>query len=62
MSRLAIAAALALLPAASSACPVCARDASPHLALFVGAMLLVPFALATGVLWVVRRGEHEEES
>ncbi len=52
---------LALLPTLAAACPACARDASPHLAEIVGAMLLVPFALAGGVVWALRRGDLEED-
>ena len=34
-------AVLAMLPAAASACPVCARDGTPRAALFIGAMVLL---------------------
>ncbi len=52
---------LALLPTLAAACPACARDGSPHLAEIVGAKLLVPFALAGGVVWALRRGDPEED-
>lgn len=54
-------AALALLPSSAAACPVCARDQSPHVGLFVGILLSVPFALAAGVVLAVRRGEVDVE-
>ena len=54
-------ATLALLPSTAAACPACARDATPHLGVIVGALLLVPFALAAGIVWTVRQGTVEEE-
>ncbi len=58
---LAALAALSFLPSTAYACAACARDQSPNLAFLVGALLAVPFALATGVVWAVRRGDGKEE-
>ncbi|HEX9288495.1 MAG TPA: hypothetical protein VF904_03140 [Anaeromyxobacteraceae bacterium] len=54
-------AALALVPAAAGACPVCARDGTPHAALFIGAMILAPYAVAGLVVLAVRRGSERSD-
>jgi hypothetical protein len=48
--------ALAILtaPALALACPVCARDGTPHLALLLGAMIAVPYAVAALALYAIR--------
>ena len=51
-------AVLAMLPAAASACPVCARDGTPRAALLIGAMILAPYAVAGLVLLAVHRGSE----
>ncbi len=49
------AAALAVAPALASACPACARDATPHAALLVGALILAPYLIAGVVVRALRR-------
>jgi hypothetical protein len=46
--------ALAILTAPALACPVCARDGTPHLALLLGAMIAVPYAVAALALYAIR--------
>jgi hypothetical protein len=41
-------------PAAALACPVCARDGTPHVALLLGAMIAVPYAIAALALYAIR--------
>ena len=41
-------------PAAALACPVCARDGTPHLAVLLGAMIAVPYAVAALAVYVIR--------
>jgi hypothetical protein len=51
--KLALALALCSAPAAV-ACPVCARDGTPHLAVLLGAMIAVPYAV-TALAWYAIR-------
>jgi hypothetical protein len=48
--------ALALAIGNVLACPVCARDGTPHLALLLGAMLAVPYAIVAIALYAIRGG------
>jgi hypothetical protein len=48
--------ALAIGNALVLACPVCARDATPHLAVLLGAMIAVPYAVAALALYAIRGG------
>jgi hypothetical protein len=48
--------AAALAPAAAVACPVCARDAGPHAALFIAAMIVAPYVVAAVVIRAIRSG------
>jgi len=50
-----LAAALATAPALASACPACARDATPHAALLIGALILAPYVVAGVVVRALRR-------
>jgi hypothetical protein len=43
-------------PAIALACPVCARDGTPHLGLVLGAMIAVPYAVAALVVYAIRGG------
>jgi len=43
-------------PAVALACPVCARDGTPHIALLLGAMIAVPYAIAALALYAIRGG------
>ena len=52
-----LAAVLWSLPALAMACPACARDSSPWGQALVGAMIVLPFAVASVVIGVVRRGD-----
>jgi hypothetical protein len=38
------------------ACPVCARDGTPHSALLLGAMIAVPYAIAALAVYAIRSG------
>lgn len=49
--RLALFLGLSVVPAVALACPACARDNGPHAALWIGAMIAAPYAIAW---WVVR--------
>jgi hypothetical protein len=42
--------------ALSLACPVCARDGTPHIALLLGAMIAVPYAIAILAIRAIREG------
>jgi hypothetical protein len=53
---LAVAVAIGSAPAAALACPVCARDGTPHLALLLGAMIAVPYAVAALAVYAIRGG------
>jgi hypothetical protein len=54
--RLALALALAGAPALSLACPVCARDGTPHLALLVGGLVAAPYVVTVLVVRAIRGG------
>jgi hypothetical protein len=54
--KLAFALALGSAPALAVACPACARDGTPHLALLLGAMLAAPYAVAFLVIRAIRGG------
>jgi hypothetical protein len=56
--KLALALAFWSAPGLAIACPVCARDATPHLALLLGAMIAVPYAVAALALYAIRGGER----
>src|SRR5205823_3779998 len=44
--KLGLTLAICSAPAVALACPVCARDGTPHIALLLGAMIAVPYAVA----------------
>jgi hypothetical protein len=52
--KLALAAAAALLPALSLACPVCAEGETPNAALLVGLMIAAPYVVVALVVRVIR--------
>ena len=52
--KLALALAVAVAPALALACPACARDGTPHLALLIGSMIAAPYAVAALVLRGIR--------
>jgi hypothetical protein len=52
--RAAFALAASLAPALAVACPVCARDAGPNAALFIGALVLAPYLVAAVVIRAIR--------
>jgi hypothetical protein len=54
--KLALAFAIWSTPAIALACPVCARDGTPHIALLLGAMIAVPYAVAALALYAIRGG------
>ncbi len=54
--KLAIALTLLGIPSLCLACPACARDSTPHLALLLGAMIAAPYAVAAVVLHAIRGG------
>jgi hypothetical protein len=54
--KLALLLAAASTPALALACPVCARDGTPHLAVVLGAMIAVPYAVAALALYAIRGG------
>lgn len=54
--KLALLLAAASTPALALACPVCARDGTPHLAVLLGAMIAVPYAVAALALYAIRGG------
>jgi hypothetical protein len=54
--KLALALALSAAPALALACPACARDGTPHLALLLGAMIAAPYAVALAVVRAIRGG------
>lgn len=56
MTKLALAVALGIAPALAIACPVCARDDTPQLALWLGGMIAVPYVVVTLVLLAIRGG------
>jgi len=53
---LALLLAIGSAPTLALACPVCARDGTPHLALVLGAMIAVPYAVAALALYAIRGG------
>lgn len=52
--RAALAIAAGLAPALTQACPVCARDAGPNAAIFIGALVLAPYLVAAVVIRAIR--------
>jgi hypothetical protein len=54
--NLALILALWTAPAIALACPVCTRDGTPHLALLLGAMIAVPYAVAALAVYAIRGG------
>jgi hypothetical protein len=54
--NLALLLAIASAPAAALACPACSRDGTPHLALLLGAMIAVPYAVAALAVYAIRGG------
>ena len=54
--KLALALAAGSAPALALACPVCARDGTPHLALLLAAMIAAPYAVAALVVRAIRGG------
>jgi hypothetical protein len=52
--RAALALAAAIVPALADACPVCARDAGPNAALFIGALVVAPYLVAAVVIRAIR--------
>jgi len=48
--------AIGSAPVLALACPICARDGTPHLALVLGAMIAVPYAVAALALYAIRGG------
>jgi hypothetical protein len=52
--NLALLAVLWNLPGIALACPVCARDGTPRLALLLGAMIAIPYAVAIVALYAIR--------
>jgi len=53
--KLALSLALWAAPALALACPVCARDAGPHVALFVGGLIAAPYGVAWWAVRAIRR-------
>jgi hypothetical protein len=54
--KLAFALALVSAPILALACPACARDGTPHLALLLGTMIAAPYAVALVVVRAIRGG------
>jgi len=54
--KLALLLVIGSVPAVALACPVCARDGTPHLALVLGAMIAVPYAVAALAVYAIRGG------
>jgi hypothetical protein len=54
--KLALFLAIASAPAVALACPVCARDGTPHFALLLGAMIAVPYAVVALAVYAIRGG------
>jgi hypothetical protein len=52
--KLALAVAIWSVPSVALACPVCARDGTPHVAVLLGAMIAVPYAVAALALYAIR--------
>jgi hypothetical protein len=52
--KLALAFALCTVPTAALACPICARDGTPHVAVLLGAMIAVPYAVAALAVYAIR--------
>jgi hypothetical protein len=52
--KLAFALAVGAAPVLAVACPACARDGTPHLALLLGAMIAAPYAVALLVASAIR--------
>jgi hypothetical protein len=46
--------AICSVPSIALACPVCARDGTPHLAILLGAMIAVPYAVAALAVYAIR--------
>jgi hypothetical protein len=46
--------AICSAPAVALACPVCARDGTPHLAILLGAMIAIPYAVAALAVYAIR--------
>jgi hypothetical protein len=57
--RLALAALGTFAPALALACPVCATDQNPHLALLVGGMIAAPYLVSAAVIHAIRAGGEE---
>ncbi len=53
--KLLLALAILCAPAAALACPACARDSTPHLALLLGAMIAAPYAVVAAALHAIRQ-------
>lgn len=56
MTKLALALALCVAPTLALACPACARDDTPQLALWLGGMIAVPYVIVALVLLAIRGG------
>jgi hypothetical protein len=52
--KIALTFAICSAPAVAVACPVCARDGTPHLAILLGAMIAVPYAVAALAVYAIR--------
>jgi len=54
--NLALLLAIAIAPAVALACPACSRDGTPQLALLLGAMIAVPYAVVALAVYAIRGG------
>jgi hypothetical protein len=54
--KLALLLAIASAPAVALACPSCAQDGNAHLALLLGAMIAVPYAVVAVAIHAIRGG------
>lgn len=54
--KLALALVLGSAPALVLACPVCARDGTPHLALLVGGLIAAPYLVTVLAVRAIRGG------
>ncbi|HWE25346.1 MAG TPA: hypothetical protein VG496_15520 [Myxococcales bacterium] len=52
--KLALAFAFCAAPAVALACPVCARDGTPHIALLLAGMIAVPYAVVALAMYAIR--------
>ena len=52
--KLGLTLAICSAPSFALACPVCARDGTPHLAFLLGAMIAVPYAVAALAVYAIR--------